>query len=136
MEFETNITRPLGTRVGEGADEGRQHHVEQREHRRQRRASARLGGARRAQQFDGGDQQRVVSQRAEELRRHDGVETFFHRVARAAGAGAGCAWFCGVSRRRGRRVIARGPGAIHEPVRPSLAPAERSPRPCPARSKP
>ncbi len=67
----------LGHRVGEGADEGRQQHVEQREHRRQGRH---LPGrrVRRLQQLDGGHQQRVVSQRAEELRRHDGVETLLH----------------------------------------------------------
>ena len=71
----------LGQRIGEGADEGRQHDVEQREHRHQGGALP-FGGARRAQQLDRGDEQRVVGQRAEELRRHDGRETFFHRVAR------------------------------------------------------
>jgi hypothetical protein len=45
MALLTNITRPLGMRVGEGADEGREHHVEEGEHRRQRGAPARLAPA-------------------------------------------------------------------------------------------
>jgi hypothetical protein len=75
MAFEMNIT--LRDRIGEGADEGRQQHVEEREHRHQRGALP-LGGTPRAQQLDRGDEQRVVGQRAEELRRHDGREPFFH----------------------------------------------------------
>ena len=71
--------RALGHRVGEGADQRRQDHVEQREHRRQRRDVPR-GRAAGPQQLDGGDEQCVVRQRAEELRRHDRVEAFFHSL--------------------------------------------------------
>jgi hypothetical protein len=70
----------LGQAVGEGADEGRQQHIEEREHRHQAGA-LRTAGVERAQQFHRGDEQGVVGQRAEELRRHDGVEAFFHRGA-------------------------------------------------------
>ena len=66
-----------GAGVGKSAHKRRQHHVEQREQRHQGRALP-FGGAARAQQFDGSHEQRVVSQGAEELRRHDGVEAALH----------------------------------------------------------
>jgi hypothetical protein len=56
-------------------------------------SAARLpfGGATGLQQFDGGDEQRVVGERREELRRHDGVETALHPcVGRGARRLAGC----------------------------------------------
>jgi hypothetical protein len=68
---------PFGHGIGKGAHQRREDHVEQCEHRRQRRHVPGRG-TRGLEQFDGRHQQRVVSQRAEELRRHDGVETFFH----------------------------------------------------------
>jgi hypothetical protein len=71
----------LGHRVGEGADEGCQHDVEEGEHRHQRGALP-LGGAGGSQQLDSGDKECVIGQRAEELRRHDGVEAAFHRAMR------------------------------------------------------
>ena len=76
----------LGPRVREGAHERRQHHVEEGEHGHQCRG---LPGRRlrRLQQFDGGNEQRVVGERREELRRHDGVETALHPVRRGAGSG-------------------------------------------------
>jgi hypothetical protein len=67
----------LGHGVGEGAHERRQHDVEQGEHGHQRRALP-LGRAAGLEQFHGGHEQRVVGQRREELRRHDGVETALH----------------------------------------------------------
>ena len=67
----------LGHCIGKGADKGRQHHVEEREHRHQCGALP-FGAAGGVEQFNGSDEQRVVSQRAEELRRHDGEEAFFH----------------------------------------------------------
>ena len=55
-----------------------------------------------AQQLDGGDEQGVVGQRAEELRRHDRVEASFH--ARRSGVSPGGPLGRPLS---GRRVIAR-----------------------------
>jgi hypothetical protein len=71
---------PFRARVSKRSDEGREHHIEQREHGHQRRRLP-LGRAARAQQFNGHHKQRVVSQRAEKLRRHDGVEAAFHAEA-------------------------------------------------------
>jgi hypothetical protein len=86
----------LGDAVGEGADEGREHDVEQREHRGQRgHLPGRCLGE--PQHLDGGHEQCVVGQRAEELRRHDGREAFFHRVARRAGAAVNEAALANVS---------------------------------------
>ena len=69
--------RALGHGVGEGADEAAP------APRRTARTSAPAPGSATPapgvfEQFDRSNQQRVVGQRAEELRRHDGVETFFH----------------------------------------------------------
>src|SRR6266571_2385249 len=68
----------LGDRVGEGSHERGEHDVghgkeelQQRYHPRRAVKLQELG--------DRGDQQRVVGERAEELRRHDGVEAAFHR---------------------------------------------------------
>jgi hypothetical protein len=115
----------LGDRVGKCADEGRQHHIEEGEHRHQ---CGRLPGRRTvaAQQLDGGDEQCVVGERAEELRRHDGREAFFHRALACATDG----YRCDVSGRplavsgglTGARFIARTPLA-------------ESPAPCRVRSK-
>ncbi len=104
---------PFGHGVGERAHQRRQQHVEQREHRRQRRnlPGRRVRGP---QQLDGADQQCVVSQRAEELRRHDGVEASFHALLEC-GAPNGAQTACS----RGRRVIARGVAAFG--ARPALA---------------
>ena len=73
----------LGPRVSKSAHEGREDHVKQRKQRHQR---CRLPARRllRAQQLDGHHKERVVRQRAEELRRHDGVEAALH-------GGVGCA---------------------------------------------
>ena len=54
------------------------------------------------QQLDGGDQQCVVRQRAEELRRHDGVEAFFHSLRVGGG------WTKSSHVSRAAAVIARG----------------------------
>ncbi|MPN33705.1 hypothetical protein SDC9_181196 [bioreactor metagenome] len=69
----------LGHRIGKCAHERRQHHVEQRKHGHQCGALPfwRTAGA---QQLHGGHEQGIVGQRAEELRRHDGIETALHRV--------------------------------------------------------
>jgi hypothetical protein len=68
----------LGQRIGKRTDKGRQHHVEQGEHGHQR-STLPLGGAARAQQLHGRHKQCVVGERAEKLRRHDGVKTALHR---------------------------------------------------------
>jgi hypothetical protein len=81
----------LGPRVGKRTDEGREHHVEQGKERHQRGALP-LGRAACAQQFDRSHEQRVVRQRTEELRRHDGVEAALHGddfVSRCASAEGG-----------------------------------------------
>jgi len=67
----------LGQGVGDRAHEGGQDHVEQREHRNERGALP-FGAARSPDQLHRRDEQRVVGERAEELRRHDGVEALFH----------------------------------------------------------
>jgi len=67
----------LGHGVGKCAHHRGQHHIKQRKHGHQGGALP-LGLAGAAQQLDGRHKQRVVSQRAEKLRRHDRVETFFH----------------------------------------------------------
>ena len=68
----------LGQGVGEGAHQRRQRDVEDGEDGHQRRALP-FRGSCGAQQFDGSNEKRLVGQRREELRRHDGVETALHR---------------------------------------------------------
>ena len=67
----------LGNGVGKGADEGGQHDVGDDEDQLQE-GDQPVGRLCLAQQGDGSDQQRVVGQRRQELRCHDGVETGFH----------------------------------------------------------
>ena len=143
--------RALGHRVGEGADDRRQDHVEQREHRRQRRDVPR-GRAAGSQQLDRGDQQCVVRQRAEELRRHDGVEAFFHSL-RVGGASeltsshvsrAAAVYSTRVFRRSARPAASRSDGWQNSPMprpiealvhraRPRGQPRGRAPRGAAAR---
>ena len=67
----------LGHRIGERADERREHDVRHDETLLERRRHpGRL--VELAQQRDRGDQQGVIGERAEELRRHDRVEAGFH----------------------------------------------------------
>ena len=69
----------LGQRIGNRADERGQDHIEQREHGHQC-GGLPCGLPRAFQQLHPRHEQRVVSQRAEKLRRHDGVKTFFHSL--------------------------------------------------------
>jgi hypothetical protein len=119
----------LGHGVGEGAHERRQHHVEQREHRHQCRAPARSGPG-RLQQFDGGDEQRVVGQRREELRRHDGVETALHPVRGRGIRRADARQISAVSKRHG--VISRWVMTKSRPEPPMPRPIQATihPKPC------
>ena len=67
----------FGHRIGERADEGSEHDIRHDEALLQRRRHpGRL--VELAQQRDRGDQQGVIGERAEELRRHDRVEAGFH----------------------------------------------------------
>ena len=67
----------LRHRIGERADQRREQHVRQDEALLQRRRHP-TGLVQVAEQGDRGDQQRVVGERTEELRRHDRVETGLH----------------------------------------------------------
>ena len=55
------------------------------------------------EQLDRGDEQRVVGERREELRRHDGVETALHRSVGSAGDSVGLR-LAGSGSGRGRRA--------------------------------
>ena len=68
---------PFGQRVGHGPDQRREQHIKQRKDRNQRSALP-VGRLVLAQQLDRRHKQRVIRQRREELRRHDGVETALH----------------------------------------------------------
>ena len=75
----------LRNRIGEGADEGGEHHVGNGEKELEQRRHP--GGAGElCEQADGRDQQCIVGERAEELRRHDGVEAALHAVVSRPGS--------------------------------------------------
>jgi hypothetical protein len=69
---------PLGHGVGKSPDKSRQQHIGQGEEQLEERFVF-LGGLHLPEYIDGGDQQGIVGQRREELRRHDHVETEGHR---------------------------------------------------------
>lgn len=69
---------PLRHAVGKGADEGRQQNIREREEELEQRLE--FGRCRHVPEHgDRDDQQGVVGQRGEELRRHDDVEAVRHR---------------------------------------------------------
>jgi hypothetical protein len=72
-----SITRPLGHRIGECADQRREDHVGDDEGLLQRWQHP-LRFLQFLEQPDGSDEQRVIGERAEKLRRHDRVEAGLH----------------------------------------------------------
>jgi hypothetical protein len=70
---------PFGLGVGKRPHKRRQHHIKQGKHGHQS-GTLPLRGLAAAQQLHGHNEQRVVGQRAEKLRRHDGVEAALHVV--------------------------------------------------------
>ena len=132
----------LGHGVGEGADEGRQEHVGDGEEELEQGFV--LGrGLNLPQGGDGGDEQRVVGQRGEELRRHDDVEPAIHSGCRHLGC-RGCMILpiC-IERVRGRGWNGKGrlrmgtPGAMALRIglwmRYRARPRPGYPRPAPGR---
>ena len=67
----------LRHRVGEKAHPGGEQHVTHDEEELQQRSHP-LRRADRSEQRDGGDEQGIVGERREKLRRHDGVKTTIH----------------------------------------------------------
>ena len=105
MALETNITRPWGC-VGKGADEGRQHHVEQREHRHQRACCHSAPPL--AQQLDGRDEQALSASELKNCADMMVLKPLFIGRVRAPRCRAGAPGACGPPDRcRGSRVIPR-----------------------------
>ena len=77
----------LRHRVGESADEGREHHVGDREEELQQRRHP-LRRLHLQEQRDRGDEQRIVRERREKLRRHDDVKTEGHQQEKQENTGA------------------------------------------------
>ena len=70
---------PFGHGIGKRPDKRGQHHVKQGKHGHQSRLLP-LVRPRTAQKCDRGNEQGIVGQRAEKLRRHDGIETALHAI--------------------------------------------------------
>jgi hypothetical protein len=75
-----NMTLPLGHASAKAPTKGAKHHVKERKHGHQGRSLPFWRAVGSLEQFHRRDKERVVGQRAEELRRHDGEKAFFHAV--------------------------------------------------------
>ena len=135
----------LRHRIGERADQGREQDVRQDEALLQARRHP-AGLVEIAQQGDRGDQQGVVGERAEKLRRHDRVEAGLHRPPRHdTGSAKAAKRVVGLPIRyncrvlpaaralyhdcRGGRIGALRPAPTDASELPCLAPDDRDPWP-------
>ncbi len=130
--------RPLGTASAKAPTSGASSHVEQREHRHQRRHAATPARRWSCSNSTAATNKRVVGQRAEELRRHDGVETSFHalRVCGASVGHGGVRVDSGSARGVAAAGYSIGAVRMRGIVLPRVSRLQQCTGPCRARSKP